>query len=462
MRHFFKKIGYNRLYFAMIITFGIVLTFLTPPVQVPDEPNHFYRIYQISEGNFISPSTETSDINGEKIYYCAEVPTSFQELGRIGVKEHGIIEGKNYFDLKFVGELFSLPLDSDSKEKRVIPNTGSYSPLVYAPQALFAFLAGKIFDTVGAVFYGARLGAVIFAALCIYLSIRILPEKKFLILAVAFMPMFLFEIASCSADAVIYSVAILSTAYLFSLAKSAAPISAREIFFLAAAAISLGLAKSVYGTILALYLLIPAERFGGKLKFYCGGIFFAAVFLIAALGWMDFSKNGLNVSPAMAPFQNVNFEGQIEFVKNNPLHFLKATFNSLKTPHFDGHFESFVGILGWLTVRLPNVFYFLYSFVLMAGGVLGNLNLKKSQRVLIIFATLPTVFVIFLYDYITWTAVGAAEILGFQGRYVIPLAVMFLAAFSCTENKSFENKFIAVAGCISALVTFWKIADYFY
>lgn len=462
MRHFFKKIGYNRLYFAMVITFGIVLTFLTPPVQVPDEPNHFYRIYQISEGIFRSPSTETADINGEKIYYCAEVPASFKNLISDTIKENDLPQVKNYFDLKFVGELFSLPLDSDFKEKRVIPNTGSYSPLVYAPQALFAFLAGKIFDTVGAVFYGARLGAVIFAALCIYLSIRILPEKKFLILAVAFMPMFLFEIASCSADAVIYSVAILSTAYLFSLAKSTAPISAREIFLLAAAAISLGLAKSVYGTILALYLLIPAERFGGKLKFYCGGIFFAAVFLIAALGWMDFSKNGVNVLPAMGPFQNVNFEGQIEFVKNNPLHFLKATFDSLKTPHFDGHFESFVGVLGWLTVRLPNVFYFLYSFVLMAGGVLGNLNLKKSQRALIIFATIPTVFVIFLYDYITWTPVGAAEILGFQGRYVIPLTVMFLAAFSCTENKSFENKFIAVAGCISALVTFWKIADYFY
>ena len=447
---------------ALILFFGIILTFLTPPLQVPDEPNHFCRVYQISEGIFRSPSTKSSDMNGEKIYYCAEIPMSFNELARVGIETHGIIDGKNYFDLKCVGELFSVPLDSDSKEKKEIPNTGSYSPLVYAPQAIFAFLARKFFDTVGAVFYGARLGAVFFAALCIYLSIRILPEKKFLIAAVAFMPMFLFETASCSADAVIYSVAILSTAYLFSLAKSTAPISAREIFLLTLAAISLSLAKSVYGTILVLYLLIPAERFGGRLKFYCGGVFLLAIFLISSLGWMHFAKAGVNVSPYMLPATNVNLEEQIEFVKNNPLHFLKATFRSLATPHFNNHFESFVGVLGWLTVRLPNVFYFLYSFVLMAGGILGDLNLKKSQRALIIFATVPTVLVTFLYLYVTWTPVGAAEILGFQGRYLIPLAVMFLAAFSCIENKSFENKFITVAGCISALVTFWKIADYFY
>ena len=155
-------------------------------------------------------------------------------------------------------------------------------------------------------------------------------------------------------------------------------------------------------------------------------------------------------------------EAQIEFVKNNPIHFLIATFDSIKTPHFDGHFESFVGILGWLSIRLPNVFYFLYSFVLIAGGVLGNLNFKKSHRILIILATFPTVLVLFLYLYITWTPVGAVEIWGFQGRYLIPLAVMFLAAFSCTENKSFENKFILSTGLISALLTIWAILDYFY
>ena len=442
----------------LILFSGIILTFLTPPVQVPDEPNHFFRAYQLSEGIFRSPAKKFHEINGSKIYFYAEVPNVFRELEKSGVAEHGIIEGKNYYDVNCIRELFSIPLNTESVEEMQIPNTGSYSPLVYAPQAVAIFLARLIFDSVGAVFYSSRLGAVIFNVICIYFAIRILPEKRFLIFALAFMPMFLFEMASCSADAVIYSVAILSTAYLFYLAKSTTPISAHEIFLLALAAISLGLAKSVYGTILFLYLLIPAERFGGKLKFYCGGIFFIAIFLISALSWMDFSKSGLPVMPYLNPIEGINMSTQLEFVKNNPLHFLKLTFDSINTTHY----KFFVGVLGWLTVTLPKVFYFLYLFVLMAGGVLGNLNLKKSQRAIMIFATITTVLATFLYLYITWTPVGASEILGFQGRYVIPLAFMFLAAFSCTENKSFENKFIAAIGCISALVTFWEIFNYFY
>ena len=112
--------------------------------------------------------------------------------------------------------------------------------------------------------------------------------------------MFLFEIGSCSADAVIYSISFLSAAFLFSLRKSTEQISKRELFFFVLTAIALGLSKQVYGTILFLFFLIPAERFGGKKNFYLHGAGIFAVYLVTALGWIMLAKSGANISPALS------------------------------------------------------------------------------------------------------------------------------------------------------------------
>ena len=174
----------EKVYVAMMSFFGLLMVFLTPPIQVPDEPNHLYRIYQIAEGNLRAPAREFNNEYGKKIYFFSEFPSSLKELQKIGTGDNDVILCKNYFSLN------------------------------YAPQALFVFFAKLFSDSLGAVFYGARIGAMLFTTFCIFLSIRLLPEKKFLIFVIAFMPMFLFEITSLSADAVIYSVAFLFQSHL--------------------------------------------------------------------------------------------------------------------------------------------------------------------------------------------------------------------------------------------------------
>ena len=448
------------IYFFMLIFFGILLAFLTPPYQVPDEPNHFYRAYQISEGIFRSPSVETSDINGEKIYYCAEIPNSQNSLYAAGIAPHGIIDGRNYFSLGSALELFSVPLNSEDTQQIHIPNTGSYSPLVYAPQATGIFLARLLSDSIGAVFYGARLGAVIFAAICGFFALRFLPEKKFLIFAITFAPMFLFEAASCSADSTVYALTLLCTAYLLSLRKKNT-ILAQDLFFMGLASISLGFSKQVYGTVLLLYFLIPEKNFGGRRNFLLAGLSIFMLYLTAAASWIHFAKSGVNVLPYMAPFPNVNLSEQINFVKDNPLEFLKACSTTTKT-YLLSWGKSFIGNLGWLNIQFPKWFYYFYTAIFLVGGFWGSLNLKIFQRALMIFAVIPTFLATFLFLYLTWTPVGDKMILGFQGRYLIPCALMFFSAFSFKESNSYENIFSCALGIFSATFTIWVIVQHFY
>src|SRR5438309_11824115 len=43
----------HRIFPWLALLFGLPLAFLTAPFQAPDEPSHFYRAYQISEGHLL-------------------------------------------------------------------------------------------------------------------------------------------------------------------------------------------------------------------------------------------------------------------------------------------------------------------------------------------------------------------------------------------------------------------------
>jgi hypothetical protein len=50
-----------RLFLPFAIVFGLVMTFLTPPFQSPDEPAHFFRAYQVSDFKIL-PLNSRSDV----------------------------------------------------------------------------------------------------------------------------------------------------------------------------------------------------------------------------------------------------------------------------------------------------------------------------------------------------------------------------------------------------------------
>ena len=50
---YLNKIAPQRFFLLTALTFGLLVIFITPPFQVPDEINHFYRAWQLSEGQFL-------------------------------------------------------------------------------------------------------------------------------------------------------------------------------------------------------------------------------------------------------------------------------------------------------------------------------------------------------------------------------------------------------------------------
>ena len=473
-------------YFAVVLLliFGLLVRIVTPPYQVADEINHLARAWQISEGKFFSQTSEVRVIElgdnpttkdqvrwsckGGRVtlkaedekFFVAQVPRSLMppEFAiDVTNKFHAI-----NFDMQ--KKFLSTPLNPDVTEWHLIPNTGSYSPLAYFPQATAAWAGRHLNLTAGEIYFAMSLSALIFATICVFAAMKLLPEKKFLIFLLAMLPMFLTEVVSSSADAVIYALCILGTAWLFSLRRSTEKFSRAEIFGLIIFAVTLGLLKQVYGAILLLYFTIPRTRCESTIKFVGLGIVLLAAEMMTSAAWLTFSSD-FNKIPLFTGFymglEGIDVAAQKNFVLAHPSEFLSALMTSL-TNQSVWFPKTFFGVLGIVNVYFPKIFYVVSLAMLVIAAACGSLKLNLIDRLIILFAAGVTVIGVFGAEYLIWSPVGGNLIAGVQGRYFLPIALMSLASLSLFEPPKVTGTVALMFGALSAAATIWITWSRFY
>ena len=267
--------------------------------------------------------------------------------------------------------------------------------------------------------------------------------------------MFLSEITSNSADAVIYGVCFAATAFLLSLRNGSELVTRKETFGLITLAITLGLLKQVYGAILLLYFLIPRRRFGTFGRFVGLGIFLLAVEMMTSAAWIEISSSEVGLFTGFhMGLAGIDVAAQKNFILTHPAEFLSAFVTSLANP--DVWFAKiFIGILGIVNVHLPQAFYPAYTALLIIAASFGRLQLNPFSRAVIFFSTLLTILGVFAIEYLIWTPVGGKIITGVQGRYFIPIALMAGSGLSLFEPPKFSSPLTILAGTFSAAVTVW-------
>lgn len=469
---------------CLLIIFAVLIRLATPPYQVADEINHFARAWQISEGKFLSETAQVRTIErgdnpttkdqvrwscrGQRVTLKAEDEKFFvAEAPRSMMPPEFALDVVNKFhaiNFGMMKNFLGTPLNAQATEFHLIPNTGSYSPLAYFPQASAAIVGRVLNLNAGAIYYLMCFSALLFAATCIFLSMKLLPEKKFLIFLLACMPMFLSEVVSISADAVIYGVCFLGTAWLLSLRQSTKIFSRTEIFALIIFAAALGLLKQVYGAILLLYFLIPRRRFKSSVQFVTLGLFLLATELAVSIAWLTISGDGGRV-PLFTGFymglEGIDVAAQKNFIVTHPTEFFSAFMTTLFQP--DVWFaKTFVGVLGIVNLYFPKIFYVGYAAVLIVAAAVGKINLTLTNRLMMLAATLITLLGVFAVEYLVWSSVGANVIAGVQGRYFIPVALIFLSSLSFVEPPKFFGLMSLTVGTLSAASTLWIICSRLY
>ena len=402
--------GIEILLFAILLAFGIPMLLLIPPGAGYDEEDHLVRVWEMSAFSFIPGQIPPQEMKYPKIF------RDFSYRQRVS----GII------DTDFRQEYYDAGLYQFGSVSRDIDTKSVYSPALLLPQAFFMRYFGRPAHLSAiAIFHMCRFASLLSYLILIWLAIRLIPFGKWILLVLAVTPMAMFQATTISPDAISNGLGFLFIAGCLKLAQSK-EITWRECGALVLLIFLLFLAKlNLVPLVLLPFLLIPPARFtnNGTYPF----LLFMTVLLLAVevAGWNTTASR--NLAPALA--NEADITAQLRHILGAPFSFLQTVIRDLITNgsvYFQGWINGY-GYYYWTPPLLVSFFYILSlgSAILIDPAPHAD---HRKFRIAFILTFVACYFATILSIYTTFTPVGANEILGVQGRYFIPLALLLVLA----------------------------------
>ncbi len=420
---------------------------LTPPFQVPDEPNHFFRVYQLSEGTLL-PERLGDQLGGS-------LPKGLKDAWT----ENGValFEGKK---TTFAAIREGLSRKRETEREFVsFPNSALYSPVPYLPQVAGVMLGRAVSDSVLVPFYLGRFFSAFVNISLIYFAILLIPAGKWAFAILGLAPLTLSLQGSQSADPVVISLGFLLTAFALNLQRESLPLTPKESGILLRLSALLGLCKFIY--CLLPFALIPLlwDRLTDSRRRISFSAALAAACLLPNLIW------SLALKGSYVQYRPGNFSvtGQLHHVLTSPLNYLGILWREWVRAPFRLITEG-IGVLGWMDVRMPTWFYVLYflAFVL-AWRQAAPVALNRFRRAVLFTHFWGFVFLLCLTHYLIWNTVGSPFIEGVSGRYflpLMPLAVLWLPPEG--ELPPWRVPLFFAAGIASVLALFQTVCARYY
>ena len=424
-------------FLVLALAAGSAMVFITAPFQAPDESVHFFRAYQISEGN----------LRGAKYGGLAGGPLPEAVVMTAKRFQEPAFHPDKKADRQAVKESLKEPMEMGRRIFVKFPNTVINAPLCYTPQALGIALGRFCGLPVLGMMYAGRLFSLLCWIALVFAAIRTTPAFKWIIAMVGLMPMTIFLAASLSADTMINACALLLAAIILRVRFSQGVLMAsKTLAIIAALCIAISLMKFVYVPLVGLIFLIPPKYWGGQKKMFilCSAIITACV--VAVLLWSIETKR------VYVPLYGSFMPDQIVYILTNPLRYIVILLKS--TVHFLHSFVStFTGVLGWLDTKLPDWVYYTYTPVLLALAI--NERTEENSfplpaRIWLALCCCASYLLIATAQYLTMNLVASQLLIGVVGRYFIPLAVPALAAVSGIFAMKRKNILIGTA-CVYSI-----------
>lgn len=407
--------------FFVIISFffGTILVFITPPCQTPDEKNHFFRAYHLSNGNLMGEK-RINRLGGEIPVSVDSFATTFMRLQKTTTSTTNWYEIVQFKNQKL-------------NQKNVIfadfNNTGFFSPLGYFYTAIVIFISKLLQLSPLLCLWFARWIALCLWIFLIFQSLKLLHQSRNLFLILALLPASLAVNVSLSPDMLCNGLCFLCIAIvLHFLENSTIMFSNKFKIIFGLSLIAIVWIKIVYLPIIFSLLLIP--NFFRNNKFY---FYFLLLFCFSIIvSWSVVSSNlFIYYEDYAKEFQNtittnegVNHKKQFLFICNNLFLFFNILFHTI-LDYFPSTMVHLVGKFGWEKNYLA-FFYILLLWLIIILQLFKNYTFNVINRIYFILIGCILVFCFSIVMYMLWTPVGELRIWSFGGRYFIPILPFFL------------------------------------
>lgn len=406
-----KKV--EKIIISFLIPIGMLYTIFMLPSQIPDELGHLWRAYEVSEGNFIS-SKEVSTVPRELVYHQKGYVETYQEFNE------ALSTTTDYNDRVEVNSTFK-----------------AYLFFLYMFSAVGFFIARVFHLNILLGCYLACLMNFIVFLISTYYAIKMLPFGKWSIISILFMPMFLHQATSTSADCIINCLALLTISFITHLLFKESKITKKEKVIFFVLCILLSLSKYVYLPLIGMSLLLVfSKNMDKKEKIRLFSITFIAAIVFVILYFM-FDRTYENPHKGYMEQNHVNMQEQAKQVLLHPIHYIKTLGTTLYV-RGQSYVDTMVGsALGWLNISVPYPIIMTYIVVMVASCFIekNKVAFATKQKVFCMLVAVGTIVLVITGLYLHWTGVGADIVEGVQGRYFIP--VMFLIALCVGKKENY-------------------------
>ncbi len=437
--------GPEHVFLILALVFGVAAVCVTPPLQVDDEPGHFYKAFHVSEGG-LAPSRRE-----------AQMPRTLSALSDWAWGRFPLDPAKK-IDVEELRGVAGMPLAPEDRIPIAYPQI-RYPFTIYAPQALGILIGrGMGLPALGLMYLGRLLNLLAWTAM-VFAAIRMLPFGKWTLLLLALTPMSLRQAASLSGDAVTNAAAFLLIAYaLRCAAVRNERLGWRETFAAAALTALVMLTKQIYFFVPLAFLVVPPARFASRTAYLksAGTVFAAACF---ALGLSVYLGRAEYFSYLDTAGIGSDSGEQLRFVLGHPVAYcgvLLRTFYEqvLREPLL---VESFVGYTDWKRFYLmPEWLQTAYLPVIATvaiGESYPSWRPRLGQRaiLLVVFAlswalTLTAFFLLTSGD-------NKRVVMGIVGRNLIPfMPLLFLAVSNMRKRPIKGHRPLSAAAAAFAFV----------
>jgi uncharacterized membrane protein len=392
------------LYIPWSLPFLLTLSLLTPPFQNPDEVNHYLRAVQIARGeligyrllgpNWVSPPN--SGGHSDPGVIAASEPfahVKFNQQQQIHKSDFSAVSAMFFGADELIG----------------FGNTAAYAPFLYLPSVVAIWIGQAARIPILTTLNLSRAANGIIALLISSLAISLACRTRWVIAALAMLPMTSALYASANQDALIISLSLLLVGIIDRIGaerRGASRVELTAVFLLASL---IGLARPPYGVLALLPLAISIGSGRRELWVFLGIVSCVAAWTIFSMKVTSVNMNGAD--PGI----------QITHILQHPFDILPIAWRTI-SEFSENYFREFIGVLGWLDTVLPNWFV-RGAGIALAASLLGVCASTPGPRPWLAFliAVLGS-GAIFGTQYLTWTRPLAPFVDGVQGRYFIPLA----------------------------------------
>jgi uncharacterized membrane protein len=434
--------SFKHFFVVISVVFGSIYVVLIPPFQSPDEPNHFLRAWQISEGHFWPERTTDARLGA---YFPPELQVfidSFSYLkndysARISVQK---IRNHPFFEREPQGRVF-----------QDFANTAVYAPMAYLPQATAMAILRPLGINPLHLLYGARWANLMVWIVLVYAALQLLGPSGGVLCIVALLPASLVVSASCNPDVWVNGLIFWVLAAFW---------AQKEKIGNGVALLLVGVQKLITIPFLLLYWFSGPKS---SLRW-----FWAVVILSGSLAWGLYAQNLFipydQYHPHFRDSQTLN-EGvdpgaQVRYILEHPVRFSLLAGHSFieGIPSICAHMT---GKFGWEKNYIGSVWMVLLWLAMLGLALTSPLQWSKRQRGIALVISMLYVGLFSVTMYALWHSVGSSTLGNLQGRYFVPILPLLLLAFGGWPMPVYSEKkawlFAAVILILSQIAMLFAI-----